>query len=352
VELDANGPLIAAILIGLIGFGLALVGGRGTSGKGPAEGLGAVIDQSIAMQVIRSLRGRASDPPAEEVVPAAALTADEVAYRIGTPGAAVPKRDEAGRTGLGAGSAAAAAADARTRAATSPTRLDPARAAAAAAPRRRLLRDSGAALMALSALALVAIVVMPGAGRGGPSKTFLSVTRAQATRGASPTEAASLAIVLTPAGTATPGATPGPTATPRATPTGAVLTSRATPKPTSKPTPRPTPTPTPTPTATLKPTPKPTPTVTAKPTPKPTPIPPPHAIIGVSCASGSNTVDFTGSSSTGTTSYNWSFDDNTADSSAQNPSHTFADGSYNVVLTVDGPGGPPDTATVAINAPC
>ncbi len=196
------------MIVGLLGFAFAFVGGRGTSGKGPTAGLGAVLDQSIGMHVFRSLSGHSTDPPADEVVPAAALTADEVAYRIGTPGAAMPERDDAGGRRLGASAATAVAADARTVSATD------------AAPRRRLLRDSGAVLMGLSALGLVAIAVSPVGGGGGPSRTFLSVTRAQATRSASPTAGPSLALVETPGSTAKPAATPRPTAAPRATSDG------------------------------------------------------------------------------------------------------------------------------------
>ena len=158
------------MIVGLLGFAFAFVGGRGTSGKGRTAGLGAVLDQSIGMHVFRSVSGHSTDPPADEVVPDAALTADEVAYRIGAPGAAMPRRDDAGARRLGASAATAVAADARTASATD------------AAPRRRLLRDSGAVLMGLSALGLVAIAVSPIGGGGGPSRTFLSVTRAQATR--------------------------------------------------------------------------------------------------------------------------------------------------------------------------
>ena len=60
------------------------------------------------------------------------------------------------------------------------------------------------------------------------------------------------------------------------------------------------------------------------------------------------TVNFTGSNSTDTTSYSWDFDDDGASSTEANPEHTFtAPGVYNVVLTVNGPGGT-DTANVQI----
>ncbi|MEX0275755.1 MAG: malectin domain-containing carbohydrate-binding protein [Flavobacteriaceae bacterium] len=60
------------------------------------------------------------------------------------------------------------------------------------------------------------------------------------------------------------------------------------------------------------------------------------------------TVNFTGSSSTNTTSYSWDFDDGGASSTLADPQHTFnSPGIYNVVLTVTGPGGT-DTANVQI----
>ena len=101
-----------------MGFAFALVGGRGASGDGPAGGLGDVIDRSIGRHIIRRLSGRSSDPAAEESLPTVALTADQVAYRIGTPGAADPDRDEAAVAGLGGMAAAGVAADGRTASAT------------------------------------------------------------------------------------------------------------------------------------------------------------------------------------------------------------------------------------------
>ena len=53
---------------------------------GPFDGIRGVIDRSIGMYVIRRLAGRIVKPPPEPLPPSAALSADEVAYRIGTPG--------------------------------------------------------------------------------------------------------------------------------------------------------------------------------------------------------------------------------------------------------------------------
>ena len=86
--LDSTGLLIAAIvIIGLVGLGFVVVGGRGSTGKGRAGGLGAVVDQSIGMHIVRSLSGQTRKTPKEDIAPAVALTADEVAYRIGIAGA-------------------------------------------------------------------------------------------------------------------------------------------------------------------------------------------------------------------------------------------------------------------------
>ena len=60
------------------------------------------------------------------------------------------------------------------------------------------------------------------------------------------------------------------------------------------------------------------------------------------------TVNFTGSTSTNTTSHAWDFDDGGASSNAADPQHTFnTPGIYDVVLTVTGPGGT-DTANLQI----
>jgi PKD domain len=305
VELDSNGSLIAlVVIVGLIGFALAFVGGRETSENGSAAGIGTVIDQSVGMHVIRRLTGRSSDPPADDLVPPAVLTADEVAYRIGTPGAAGPERHEAPGPRLGAARAAAVSANPAT------------------APRRRLLRDSGAVLVALSGLALIGIGIFPGVGGGGPSKTFLSVSRAQSTPTSSPSDGLSDVLSETSRPTAKPSAPPAPTPGPTKTKT----TTPA--KPASpKPTPRPTPTPTPTPTP-KKATPKPTASAT------PTPTPPLVAKIteAPSCGDAGVPLQFAAQSMPGA-SYDWDFQDGSA--SGRVVTHSFSgDGTYTVTLTV------------------
>lgn len=109
---------------------------------------------------------------------------------------------------------------------------------------------------------------------------------------------------------------------------------------TPRPSPSPSPSPTPGPSHTPRPTPRPTKTPTPTPikTPTPTPLPP---VAGFSCTQEPATFieDFTDSSSGSITSYLWDFGDGTT-SIAQNPTHNYgAIGSYQVNLTVTGPGG-------------
>ena len=59
-------------------------------GPGPLAGARDVVDGSIGMYVLRRVFGRRPSPPPVAVPPAAALTADEVAYRIGVAGAPEP----------------------------------------------------------------------------------------------------------------------------------------------------------------------------------------------------------------------------------------------------------------------
>src|SRR5260221_376341 len=72
------------------------------------------------------------------------------------------------------------------------------------------------------------------------------------------------------------------------------------------------------------------------------PPPPPAANFSANPTSGNAplVVQFTDQSSGSTTSWNWNFGDSSANSSAQNPSHTYTNaGDYTVMLTVTGSGG-------------
>src|SRR4051794_5919599 len=234
------------------------------------DGLHDTIDGSIGMFIIRRIRGKLKTGPAEDVAMTAAMSADELAYRIGVEGAPVPLEPEipdvigvaptaptetaASSATLAAGARAAAYGHAQSRGGISagPTVLPigvvtttvPAAAVAIprspAAPRRRRIREAGVAVIGLAAVAVGAFLFWPSSPRG--------------------TDAAIAVVTVTASPTPTPVATPtaAPTATARITPTP-VPTPVATAEPTPIPTPAPTAAPTASPTPTPKPTPKPPP---------------------------------------------------------------------------------------------
>jgi PKD domain len=262
---------------------------------------------------------------------------DELAYRIGVPGASQPARP--------------------TRlvvAGPEPTPGTPVRpvehlerptiAAIVAATesshtgvRQRLWRDTAVSLIALAAVLLLVVNVLPQ-----DQNSVLAET--------SEPSASQVAVneTATPAPTASPASvvpSENPSFEPSIQPTPSVeVTPEATPDPTGKPTAKPTPRPTarptakPTPKPTAKPTPKPTPKPTAKPTPSPTPVPDPVASFG--CSSTGQTLDCDGSGSLHETSYSWDWGDGSADSSGASPSHVYAEsGFYSVTLTVSNASG-------------
>jgi hypothetical protein len=309
------------------------------------------------MYLIRRLAGRIVKPPPEPLPPSAALSADEVAYRIGTPGA-VPPPPKPGRPGVAAGamtSSVVATGVAPVGSQTGMSGVGPPTQAAVAArrTRERLVQDASVALVGLAALALVAVAVLPGGGSSRSGGRILSLTQASPSATAiaqtSPTPRATLtgsvgSAIATP--TATP--TPVPTATPTARPTLApTARPRVTPRPAVAPAAAATPTPTPKPTVKPTATPKP-----PKPTPTPTPAPP-HAVIGASAfcvPAGGGPITFTGSGSTGETSYAWNFDDGST-STTDDLTHSFdgAQSFYNVILIVENSIGVPDSAAVRID---
>ncbi len=256
--------------------------------SGPVDGAREVVSASIGMHLVRRLTQR--KPPVEldegGISAASALTADEVAYRIGAAGAPLMADPPPAPVPPAASGAAATAAAARAAAATSsspftaiqgahapnrmPVNVPPPVAAPTPvppvpAPRARLVRDAGFALVALVAVLVVAIVFWPsgnGPQTGGiiidPSASPTAVPHATTLALASPNRASPAA-----AASEAPSAEPTPVSSVVALPSEAPPTPTPITKagPTPKPTPRPTPTPTP------RPTPRPTP----KPTPKPTP---------------------------------------------------------------------------------
>ena len=170
--------------------------------------------------------------------------------------------------------------------------------------RRRLWRDTAAALIGVAAILLLAIYIVPRDQRGevlGETATpFQSATVVEESAAPSLDSSA-------PASSTDPGSGPE-----QVLPTDLVV-SPVTPKPTHKATPKPTarpvvhaavPTPAPTPRPTPKPTHKPTPKPTAKPTPAPT-----MPVAFLSCSVSALTVTCNGSASTDATSYAWNFGD-------------------------------------------
>ena len=310
-----------------------------------------VITGSVGMSMVRRVTRRPTADGADTIVPPTALTADEVAYRIGVAGAPVPPPGSEAFVPPPATGAAAAAAAARAASASQAGLLigDPAAMTpvvstlgprvpgavpgapdGAASPRVRLVRDAAVALIGLVVVGLVVLNFFPQRSPVAPpsSTQFVAVveesptpeptakptaTKAAAVATASPTPLADTAV------TATPAPTPKPTAKPtRAAP-------RSTPRPTARPTAVPTP----------QPTPKPTPKPTAKPTPKPTPTPKPKPIAFFSCSQVALLLNCDGSTSSFASTYAWTYGDGASASGANPPGHLYTQaGTYQVKLTV------------------
>jgi hypothetical protein len=397
--------IVAAVaVVGLVGLSLSI---REMPGDRPRvdqayprtslAGAKDVVDRSIGVFLIRRVSGRPTTRRRGPDAPTTPLTKDEVAYRTGVLDAPIPAEIDVpvppakGRRSATAAAARAGATQAsgmRNGAGRTTSPRTPARSATApmavssvsatdrsgrrvvagpagpAAPRERLVRDAGIALVGLAAFALVAIFAFPGSA-GQPTGSRLAVVQASESDATTPdptdtppiesaTASTSSDDTPLPSDAATPTPTPEPTppatGSPAPTP-GPTPAPTPTPKATPKPTPRPTATPRPTPTPT--PTPKPTATPTPNPTASPTPVPV-HAKIEVSasCTAAGGSISFTASNSTGETSYAWVFDDGSSSSSA-NPSHVFSGSQaiYNIILTVNGPGGQDSTST-EIHVPC
>lgn len=137
----------------------------------------------------------------------------------------------------------------------------------------------------------------------------------------------------TPSGNPQGNVTPTPTTVP-----GSRANDTSTPSPTQAPTPNITPTPT------NGPTPTPGPTDT----PTPTPTPPVANFDGSQTSiTVGDTVTFTDRSINAPTAWQWDFGDGTANSTLQNPTHTYTvAGDYTVTLTASNTGGS-STATVS-----
>lgn len=192
----------AAAIVGLVGLSLtvrdapvARIPGE-SHGHGPFEGALDVIDRSVGMYIVRRLTGRQTTRPTDLVEPTTALTADEVAHRIGVAEVPAPSNvatDTPVSRASGPG-AYRAASGSRT-------------SAIHALRRQRLVRGAGIALIGLSLAGVVAILVLPqGGSTARPAGSIFSVSRVGATPSASPS--GSVLGAVDPASTGTPSAVP------------------------------------------------------------------------------------------------------------------------------------------------
>jgi hypothetical protein len=323
-------------------------------GAGPLEPLVNLIDGSIAMYGIRRALGRPTATRRDRRLASAAqaaelLAADEIAHRIGVPGAPIPMRPT---RIVVAGTAASIDADG-DRELTHP-------AAAAVvvgsgpSPRIRFARDTAVALLGVAVVVLAVTTLAPLQDGAVLEATGTPLAAVPPGLTAEPTDTASLPTDAP--STIVPSDRPSPSPTPTAlAPIPASLEPELTPAPTPTPqvTPRPvvTPRPTPRPTATPRPTPRPTatPKPTPKPTPVPTPTPVPDPIAFFSCSINGLSVTCDGSGSTNETSWSWTFGDGGTDTGSTG-THTYDEpGSYQVTLTVGNVSGTnSDSQTVVV----
>ena len=121
--------VILAVVAVVAVFALRVARRRGSSNaalpvepaeSGPIDGARDVVDASVGMFLIRRLTQRKPKEAPEEISAASALTADEVAYRIGVAGAPLMADPRAAPVPPAAAGAAATAAAARAAAASAP----------------------------------------------------------------------------------------------------------------------------------------------------------------------------------------------------------------------------------------
>jgi hypothetical protein len=279
-------------------------GGTGEEPKPAVDGARDVIDRSIGMYLLRRVASRRPIKPTTDdaELASAVLTADQVAYRIGAGASGHrARRDVAAPTALIGAAATGEDAEPGGAARLSPGPTYRTSSGGPAAPRERLVRDSGIALLALAGVGLAAFAFWPHPPAGEPESSFFVVNRAVVTAeptgqvdaatsepsvdvSIDPAAPAVTAVPTTPtrpdpttAGSAAPRARPTARLTPRPATTTAPTATR-TPTPPPGPTVKPTakPAATPAPTDTPPPTPEPTPPPTPEPTPPPTPDPTPE----------------------------------------------------------------------------
>ena len=159
-------------------------GGTGEEPKPAVDGARDVIDRSIGMYLLRRVASRRPIKPTTDdaELASAVLTADEVAYRIGASGADHPaRRDVAAPTALVGAAAVGDEAAPAGAARRTPGRTHRTSSGGPAAPRERLVRDSGIALLALAGVGLAAFAFWPHPPAGEPESSFFVVNRAVVT---------------------------------------------------------------------------------------------------------------------------------------------------------------------------
>jgi hypothetical protein len=207
--------------------------------------------------------------------------------------------------------------------------------------RRRLVAFGSLAAVLALAVGALAFALQP----GGPISRALN-TIGQPTP--TPTSASPSPLIAVEASLAPASEEPAP-ASAQASIEPATTLPADTPLPTSKATARPTARPTAqsTPVATPVPTPRPT----AKPTPKPTATLPPAPVAKFSFVQIGNDVTFTNRSTGTGLSLLWDFGDGGQTSNEPNPIHHYADGTYDVKLTVTDQYGRTDWDIQTLNVP-
>jgi hypothetical protein len=342
--IEALETLLIAVPAAVVAVGLALYLARR---RRPVAALWAVVDRSIGMWIVRRLTGR-PDPASARPGPDVAIpsdqvpAADEIAYRIGVPGAVAPTRPD--RLVVSGG-----ASDGGGR----PT--------GAADPRRILWRDSAVVLALASVAVLVAVIVLPRPPQGAvltaidegrfPAEVTLTPNPASSDTAAvtsSPSVGPTAAATNSPGDspTAEPTASASPSAEPTATAApSATSAPGASPSPSPAATPRPTPSPIPPTPPPPPPTPTPPPPVA---TPSPTPAPP---IAVLACDVVGFLVSCTGASSPNAASWTWTFQQGPT-LSGPAVSHTYAlAGDYFVTLTLANAAGQTDSQSTVVGVP-
>jgi outer membrane biosynthesis protein TonB len=208
--------------------------------------------------------------------------------------------------------------------------------------RRQLWRDTALLLSVLLVVLAGANLVLPGLG-GAPDESPTPIPTSVVAGGSSAAPSADASAAAAQS-SQPPAATPhsGPSITQPPTGTAPPGHPGTTPRPTRTPAPTHTPVP-PTPVPTRTPAPTPTPEITPEPTPTPeiTPEPPPAPTADFQWSQDGTTatVLFSDTSSGQIDAWSWDFGDGSS-SSQQSPSHDYGGaGTWQVTLTVTGPGG-------------